>query len=446
MRRISNCNLVIHMNDITDEENEYMSMSLVVFIVTELCLAYILYRGIRAMSGQLRTNRIIEILSYIGYVLLTGAAYKILNMPLITLSLNLLCLYLTCMNYQGSIKNYVFRMIAIYIMLLAGETIAMIIMNQQFAKVGSFNESFAEDSVLLLARLIQFIIIYIIEKTICFRSSNEVPVYNLILFVLVAVISGYLQVVMCIVLTERKALLLITNIGILILNFLIVIIYEKLEMEMIKNKDNQIISLKNEAYENEIQLMLNNEANIKLLRHDIKNHCLAIDSYLGDGHIDKARDYLKKMLEKTELQDRWMDSGNPIIDGLINYKLHNIDRQKTKIHVESKIPAGLMVDDYKMAVIIGNLLDNAITAINSTDTPEINIAVSYIKENLIISIDNTYDGQLIYKNNSIVSRKKDKEHHGFGIKSIEKEIEGIGGVFDISHDNERFVAKVVIPL
>lgn len=69
-----------------------------------------------------------------------------------------------------------------------------------------------------------------------------------------------------------------------------------------------------------------------------------------------------------------------------------------------------------------------------------------MKENLIISIDNTYDGQLIYKNNSIVSRKKDKEYHGFGIKSIEKEIEGIGGVLDISHDNERFVAKVVIPL
>lgn len=65
MRRISYCNLVIPMNDITDEENEYMSMSLVVFIVTELCLAYILYRGVRAMSGQLRTNRIIEILSQI---------------------------------------------------------------------------------------------------------------------------------------------------------------------------------------------------------------------------------------------------------------------------------------------------------------------------------------------------------------------------------------------
>lgn len=446
MRRISNCNLVIPMNDITDEENEYMSMSLVVFIVTELCLAYILYRGIRAMSGQLRTNRIIEILSYIGCILVTGTAYKILNMPLITLTLNLLCLYFICMNYQGSIKNYIFRTIVIYFMMVAGETIAMIIMNQQFAKVGSFNESFAGDSALLLARLIQFIIIYIVEKTICFRNTNELPVYHLVLFVLVGAISGYLQVVMCYILIEKKVLLLMTEIGILILNFLIVIIYEKLEMEMIKNKDNQIISLKNEAYENEIQLMLNNEANIKLIRHDIKNHCLAIDSYLGDGHIDKARDYLKKMLEKTEVQDRWMDSGNPIIDGLINYKLHNIDRQKTKIHVESKIPAGLKVDDYKMAVIIGNLLDNAITAINSTDTPEINIAVSYIKENLIISIDNTYDGQLIYKNNSIVSRKKDKEHHGFGIKSIEKEIEGIGGVLDISHDNERFVAKVVIPL
>ena len=148
MRQISNCNLVIPMNDITDEENEYMSMSLVVFIVTELCLAYILYRGVRAMSGQLGTNRIIEILSYIGYILVTGTAYKILNMPLITLGLNLVCLYLICINYEGSIKSYMFRVAAVYILLVAGETIAMIIMNQQFSKVSSFNKSYSEDSVL----------------------------------------------------------------------------------------------------------------------------------------------------------------------------------------------------------------------------------------------------------------------------------------------------------
>ena len=211
-------------------------------------------------------------------------------------------------------------MAVVYILLMVGETIAMIIMNQQFAKVDSVNDGFVEDSALLLARLIQFIIAYIIEKTISFRNSNELSLYHIVLFVLTGGISGYLQVVMCFVLAEQKVLLLITDICILILNFLIVIIYEKPETEIIKNKDNQIIRLKNEAYEHEIQLMLESEANIRLLRHDMKNHCLAIDSYM------------------------------------------------------------------------------------------------------------------------------DNEHHGFGIKSIEKEISSIGGVLDISHDNKWFMAKVVIPL
>lgn len=423
-----------------------MSMSLVVFIITELCLAYILYRGVRAISGDLRTNRIIEVLSYIGYVLITGVAYKILNMPLVTLSLNLVCMFLICMNYEGSIKNYIFRVSVVYILLMVGETIAMIIMNQQFAKVDSVNDAFGKDSTFLLARLIQFMVIYAVEKTICFRNSNELSLYHIVLFILTGGISGYLQVVMCFVLAEQKVLLLITDICILILNFLIVIIYEKLEIEIIKNKDNQIIRLKNEAYEHEIQLMLESEANIRLLRHDMKNHCLAIDSYLDNGQTDKARTYLKKIMEKTEVSERWVESGNTVIDGLINYKLHNIDNHNTKIHVESKIPAGLKVDDYKMAVIIGNLLDNAITAVKTADTPEISIAASCKKDNLIISIGNTYDGQLVYRNNSIVTRKKDNEHHGFGIKSIEKEISSIGGVLDISHDNNWFMAKVVIPL
>ena len=66
---------------------------------------------------------------------------------------------------------------------------------------------------------------------------------------------------------------------------------------------------------------------------------------------------------------------------------------------------------------------------------------------LIIRISNTYDGK--EKFNSVMgikTSKKDKELHGYGIKSIRHMVESVDGDFEIHTKEKWFVADVVIPL
>jgi len=421
-------------------------ISEIIFIISELCLAYVIYRAVKAMSGNLKTNRLLAIGSCLGYSLITALSYRLLNIPLVTLATNVICLYIICLNYEGRIKNYVFRTIAVYILLAIAETFAMILMNQTFTKVAAVNEVIIEDNVILVARLIQFFIVFIMERLIIRRHENEMPLYHMLFFIFVGAVSIYLKIVLCVVMQERRLLLMITSICIVAVNFAMIIIYEMLEREMAENRNNQLIKLKNQAYENEMQLMLKNDNDIRILKHDIKNHWLIVNSFLEDNKTDKAKEYLADMIERINNNQRLLQSENPGLDALINYKMQEAQKDNIEVTIESKIPRNLKIKDIHLTAIVGNLLDNAVSAAKNAEKPRIDICLSYSKCNLIITISNTYDGELIYKNDKLVTKKHDKHLHGLGLKSVEQEILSVGGYFDISHDKESFIVKVMLPV
>ena len=75
------------------------------------------------------------------------------------------------------------------------------------------------------------------------------------------------------------------------------------------------------------------------------------------------------------------------------------------------------------------------------------ITIKYAKKMLIIRISNTYDGKEKFNSvTGIKTSKKDKELHGYGIKSIRHMVESVDGDFEIHTKEEWFVADVVIPL
>jgi len=59
--------------------------------------------------------------------------------------------------------------------------------------------------------------------------------------------------------------------------------------------------------------------------------------------------------------------GNIIIDGLINYKLQNISSENVKIKTEISVPVKLDIETTDIVTILGNMLDNAMTAADIQD-------------------------------------------------------------------------------
>ena len=100
-----------------------------------------------------------------------------------------------------------------------------------------------------------------------------------------------------------------------------------------------------------------------------------------------------------------------------------------------------------ISTILTNLLDNAVSALkNIKRDKKLNIKIVYRKGMLIISIDNTYDGVVLYENGEIVTTKKDKNVHGKGLINIRKTAEKYNGLLKLSHNENVFTSEVLLYL
>ena len=140
-----------------------------------------------------------------------------------------------------------------------------------------------------------------------------------------------------------------------------------------------MLALKNEAYHNEIEVMKNQELSIRRMKHDMKNHCIVIAELAKQKDYGKIQNYLQEMLQEMETKQVWLQTGNIVIDGVVNYKFAQAETQGILCQAEAKIPRDLPLDEFACASILGNLLDNAMEAAVQAQHPEIRLLLGYEK-------------------------------------------------------------------
>ena len=67
------------------------------------------------------------------------------------------------------------------------------------------------------------------------------------------------------------------------------------------------------------------------------------------------------------------------------------------------------------------------------------------EENIVISVKNTYDGNVITSEGDYITTKENKRDHGIGIKNMIQVIEKYDGFYSIANDERYFSFSCVIP-
>lgn len=118
-------------------------------------------------------------------------------------------------------------------------------------------------------------------------------------------------------------------------------------------------------------------------------------------------------------------------------------------HLHICVPEELSVAPLDLGVVIGNALDNAITAVKECTYEEKTIQISMgIKKNaLVLVIKNPYQ-HVLSKNRSgeLLSTKPEKGKHGYGIRSIRRIAKSYSGDVVIDADHGCFDLTVVLNL
>ena len=102
-----------------------------------------------------------------------------------------------------------------------------------------------------------------------------------------------------------------------------------------------------------------------------------------------------------------------------------------------------------ICTIFGNALDNALESVVMIPDPQkrlIHVSVSAQKNFIFINIANTLGTALIESEDSLLTTKKDKKNHGYGLKGIKFAAGKYGGHVNYKAEDGWFRLNILIPM
>lgn len=235
-------------------------------------------------------------------------------------------------------------------------------------------------------------------------------------------------------------------IGLLVINLLIVILCDRVLCIQSAQHTSRLLEQQNAYYINQYLMTKEAQEEAYKFQHDIKNILLGMRAAIQSGEGANLCE-VDKLLGQINGAAGVSNSGNIIIDSIINYKRQVADRHKILFHLDINIPPQLNLDTTALSVILGNALDNAIEACSDKRNPAryIKIHMHYLNESLFIRIQNPYVNEIhTNRYGEICSTKSNTTTHGIGLKSIQKIVEDSQGIMEIEYSNNLFQIEVVL--
>lgn len=189
------------------------------------------------------------------------------------------------------------------------------------------------------------------------------------------------------------------------------------------------------------------EEMLHMMQHDLKHQ---IAGLRGETNEQKREAWLDEM--ENELDKWWLPqrTGNPVFDTILSAtfrKARQLDVRITCV-ADGALLSKLHVAD--ICTIFGNALDNAMESVVMIPEPErrlIHVSVSAQKGFIFITVANTLGTTLIEaEDNTLLTTKRDKKNHGYGLKGIKYVVGKYGGNVSYKAEDGWFRLNILIPM
>lgn len=176
--------------------------------------------------------------------------------------------------------------------------------------------------------------------------------------------------------------------------------------------------------------------------HDLKHQVAALHM-MGDGeHQHKV---IKEIEDSVMFYDSFIKTGNEGLDTILTQK--NLLCTEKEILFTCVADGTLLdfMDPVDLFVFFGNLMDNAIEAVQSlpVEKRSIQLSVSQKAGMVIIREENPTSNTLQMEDGRTVTTKEDADNHGFGIRSMEMVAEKYDGSLSLKVEDGVFRLSAV---
>lgn len=174
--------------------------------------------------------------------------------------------------------------------------------------------------------------------------------------------------------------------------------------------------------------------------HDYKNKMMALEGMLKSQKYDEALHSIENELNTFKNKAFYISTGNITVDILLNNKMNIAKNFGIVFTFNVNIRNEIRISDINLATILGNLIDNAIEAVQKEENKNIYVQMNCINSKLIIKVINTFSKEYI----SEKTTKSNFYMHGIGLKSIRNIVDEYDGDFSLNLNNGYVVALIVL--
>lgn len=373
---------------------------------------------------------------FIFYYLLTTVLYGIFYISVIYEIGNYLGIIGLTFFYRGAWKKRVWISLVIFSIDMACSLAVSVYF--VFAREAVINQQAIQTLLLLIC-------VTIIGHMAYPADSREIAFDKRQTWVLI-VIPATSVFILCILLygkSEGMAALLIC-VSILMINLSVFYLYHMMAENYKNIRENDIYRQQTYAYKNQLDVIMESQSRIRALKHDMKNHMLALQMLMRKKDWEEADRYLSSMQDFMANPAEYIATGNEAMDSLLNYKLQRANEILSTVEARINIPEKLMLHSFDLNVVLGNLLDNAIEAAGQTEEKELKIAMKLDKGILFINVRNSCQGIADGKLQRLETTKEDAPNHGIGLNNVRRIVEKYHGDMDLVCENGKLEADIIM--
>lgn len=203
------------------------------------------------------------------------------------------------------------------------------------------------------------------------------------------------------------------------------------------------------------------------LRHDMRNHIIALSGLLESKEYEKMSEYLGQIDRVGNPGDSVENTGSKAVDAILYHKRTHAGQSNIFWECDVQIPKDCSINEFDLCVLFGNLLDNAVEAcerLNNGTERFVHIQAKPAKKLFLLEVRNSTDmpdtSETEYAPAKIPGTKheyadmlkrlhthKEKpEEHGIGLLNVSDVVRSYDGVMNISTENGTFTISILIPI
>lgn len=386
--------------------------------------------------------------AWIAYYFLLAASQLGASIPPpVFLTFNALLIFAVCtFSYQSSIGNRcIFSMLVLSVWMMAEVVIGVTLSLIGMEGWGLSTAGTAISNIFMFAGSV------IVRHYAKGNSRPDLSMQCMIAVVLIPVGTIFLMHHIFLIVAEHmeySTFAISSSLILLLLNYTAFEVYE----QMIRDASTQE---QNRLYEQELELLSRQaeeresyDRQTRMMRHDMRNHMTGLLGMLQDGDREQMEEYIQLMLQ--DIADcRPQDvsrSGNAVVDAIVNHKCSQALIDGIEFDANVFLPAILPFRAGHLAIVFGNLLDNALEACQEVEAGKrwVNMEASYTKEMLMVSVYNSCQVRKKDRNERYATTKNDRRFHGLGLSSVEQAVESYHGQLEVEYKDGVFRAAVVM--